>query len=139
MAISKLEVEYSYDFCLLGVVSNEREYKLAWQINQKFNLELTKQSDISLDFLNKNKLLISNFLFETDYTTFRLLKNKSWDVKDNKRPYLLPEMKETDYLLQIEGEYNQADILASLRSIPNVIHVFNIDVHSLKSKENLLY
>ncbi|MBX9853608.1 MAG: IPExxxVDY family protein, partial [Cytophagaceae bacterium] len=93
MKTSKLIVDYDYDFEILAIISSVKDYKLAWGLNKSLNINLSKSNDICLDFIKEGKLLISNFIFETEYTTFRLLKNKANDApKGMSKPFLLPEL-----------------------------------------------
>src|SRR5436190_16147971 len=100
----KLVVEYEYDFDVLAIISSVKDYKMAWAINKLLDINLCKTEDISLDFVRDDRLLLSNFIFETEYTTFRLLKNKSYEVGRSSKNYLLPELKDYDYLIKISGE-----------------------------------
>ena len=45
-----LELEYDFDFFLLGVSSHVANYRLAWGMNQQFELDLERVDDIDLSF-----------------------------------------------------------------------------------------
>jgi len=142
MKTFKLEVEYDYDFELFGLVSSSKEHKLAWALNKTFNLRLIKQQDISYDFFNNGRLVISNYLHLTDHTTFRLLRNKSVDLCTLKKPFLIPDIKEYDYIIQITGaltEFYQQELLGRFKLLPIIQYVKKFDPNSLKFKENLMF
>jgi len=142
MKTFKLEVEYDYDFELFGLVSSSKEHKLAWAINKTFNLRLIKQQDINYDFCNNGRLVISNYLHLTDHTTFRLLRNKSVDLCTLKKPFLIPDIKEYDYIIQITGaltEFYQQELLGRFKRLPIIQYVKKFDPNSLKFKENLMF
>ena len=142
MKTFKLEVEYDYDFELFGLVSSSKEHKLAWALNKTFNLRLIKQQDISYDFFNNGRLVISNYLHLTDHSTFRLLRNKSVDLCTLKKPFLIPDIKEYDYIIQITGaltEFYQQELLGRFKLLPIVQYVKKFDPNSLKFKENLMF
>jgi len=142
MKNSKLIVDYDYDFEVLAIISSVKDYKLAWALNKSLNINLCKTSDLCLDFVKDSRLLISNFIFETEYTTFRLLKNKSYEFAKNPKPYLLPELKEYDYIIKISGEHtslNAENTLENSKSLSVVEYIKQIDIHNLKSKENLIF
>ena len=103
-------------------------------------LELEKVSDIQYDFLKDCKFLISNFIFETDYSCFRLLKNRPVEFLNIKKPYLLPELKQYDYFVILNGEYAAYynENVNKLKDIPVIQLVNIIDIDLLPSKENLL-
>ena len=135
-----LDVEYDYDFKLFGLVSSNKEYKLAWHICQYLHIRLVKKPDLVYDFINKGKLVISQYLYTTEHSTFRLLRNKSTVLGSLKKPFLLPEIKDYDYIVQISGEMaNQIDeVFAKLRALDTVQYIKEFDPESFKFKDNLL-
>lgn len=142
MKNSKLIVEYDYNFEVLAIITSVKDYKLAWAINKSLSINLCKAEDICLDFVKDSRLLISNFIFETEYTTFRLLKNKSYDFVKIPKPYLLPELKEYDYIIKISGEstsLNAFNTMDKIKDLPVVEYIKEVDVPNLKSKENLIF
>jgi len=138
----KLEAEFDYNFLLFGVISALKEYKLAWHLNNKFELQLNKAKDIAIDFLKSQNLIISNYVYETEHSSFRLLKNKSVDEFEDSLAFLIPELKRFDYLILIQGfddTFNTGDIKKLLSSIPKVQYVQNFEIDDLKSRENLIF
>jgi len=138
----KLEAEFDYNFLLFGVISALKEYKLAWHLNNKFELQLNKAKDIAIDFLKSQNLIISNYVYETEHSSFRLLKNKSVDEFEDNLAFLIPELKRFDYLILIQGfddTFNTGDIKKLLSSIPKVQYVQNFEIDDLKSRENLIF
>ena len=142
MKTFKLEVEYDYDFDLFGLVSSSKEHKLAWALNKCFNIRLVKQQDLNYDFFNKGRLVISNYLHCTQHSTFRLLRNKSVDLSTLKKPFLMPDIKEYDYLIQISGalsDFYQQELLNRFKLVPIIQYANKFDPNSLKFKENLMF
>jgi hypothetical protein len=142
MKTFKLEVEYDYDFDLFGLVSSSKEYKLAWSLNKSFNIRLIKQQDLNYDFFNKGRLVISNYLHMTEHRTIRLFRNKSVDLSTLKKPFLVPDIKEYDYIIQITGAENaasQQELLTRFKLVPLIQYVKKFDPNSLKFKENLMF
>ena len=137
-----LDVEYECDFDLFGVVSSSREHTLAWQLNQALRLRLVKQQDLIYDLFNQGRLVISNYLHATEHLTLRLLRNRSIDPSVLKKPFLVPDVKEYDYLIQVSngsGALAAEPLLASLMGLPVVQYACQFDPNSLKFKENLLF
>ena len=137
-----LDFEYDIDYQLIGVISNVKEFKLAWLAGKVLELDFEKKDDLSFQLPGKKELFISNFVSESEYFTFRFLKNKAYDTNGLPKPYLLPEVKNYDYLIQLEGEYSRLsfdEIKMALRKDAIVQYADIIDVDSLKSKENLIY
>src|SRR5690606_793778 len=116
MKNKKLVVEYEYNFVLMGLATSVKEYKLAWHINKVLGISLVKQEEKTVHFLNDREITISYFLFKREYSTFRLLKNKSMSGA-GKSGFLLPELAHFDYLIMIndDGGFFEPDTtLASL-------------------------
>ena len=138
----KLEVEFDYNFVLLGIISALKEYKLAWLLNHKLEIQLDKSKDIEIDFLKSQNLVISNYLFETEHSSFRLLKNKSADQFERNQAFLIPELKRFDYLALVQGfddRISTEELKRELSTIQNVQYVQHFVVEELKSKENLVF
>jgi hypothetical protein len=142
MKKNRLIVEYEYDFDLFGLLSSAKEYKVAWILNQLLRIRLVKENDIILHFNGEKTLSVSNFLFETEHTQFRLLKNKSISTTDGNLIYLLPEVKDFDFLILVQdpaGTYQNLNLSTAFTGIPEIQYCQKFDVQKLKSKENLLF
>lgn len=138
----KLDVDYSYDFEIFGIVSSQKEYKFAYYLNKIFAWNLFKARDITFS-TTKGKLQFSNFEFEFDYNKINLIKNKSHILETKgAKPYLLPELKDYDYILKLESEGNvfkSKFIFDKIKEIPNIVLARRIDLENLKYKENLIF
>jgi hypothetical protein len=142
MKASKLIVDHDYDFEVLALISSEKDYKLAWSLNKLLNIHLCKAEDLCLDFVKDSKMMITNFLFEKEYSRLMLLKNKSNEFNNISKPFLLPELKEYDYIIRIDGErnfFNLEAIIEKLKSLPSIQYLKKIEIHKLKSRENLIF
>jgi len=142
MKKSKLVANYDFNFSLLAVVSQLKEYKLAWLINGALQLDLVKCDDLNFEFLGKDNLFISNFLFQTEHSSLRLLKNRSYIESELGHSFLIPELKKFDYLIMIQGfedSYTLDQIMDQLRELEGLQFLKQIDVSSLRSKENLIF
>jgi hypothetical protein len=140
MKKSKLLVDYEIDFTLWALLTPMREYKLAWYMNQLLHIRLVKEKDIEFAFTNQPDLCISNYIFATEHSVLRLLRNRS--VSEQEQAFLLPELKQFDYLLVLQGEgdfFDPARLVSVLQQIPTVEYVKPIEVESLKSKDNLIF
>lgn len=138
----QLDIAYTYDFDLYGLVTTVKEYKLAWALNKLLGFHLIKQEDLCYDLVEQEHILVSNYEYITDYSTIRLLKNRAVGNATVKMPFFLPELKEYDYVLQISGSlqplYPQ-DFLQRLLSIPLIQYVKQFDPLTLKLKNNLIF
>ena len=138
----KLHIELDFDFDLLGIISSVRSYKLAWSINNILDIDLQISEDITLLLAKEKSIVIANYLYKTENSLFRLLKNKPVDSFNKNNLPLLPEMAHLDYLFLIEGAtypITISDMLQKLKSLDTIEYILSINVNDLKSKENLLF
>ena len=138
-----LDLEYECDFELFGLVSSSREHKLAWMLNNALRLRLIKQQDLIYDLISRGRLVISNYLHRTETTTLRLLRNRSVVPSVLKKPYLAPDIKEYDYLIQVAqdgaGFLTGETLLERLTALPDVQYACQFDPNELEFKENFLF
>lgn len=142
MKKNKLDGGYSIDFELFGLVCNKKEYKLAWHLNQALGISLIKQEDIKIEYADNTSILISNYLFETDYLFFELLQNRLLGSGNLKNQLLMPELKQFDYLLKFRDqtdEITSENVSAIIKDIPIIEYAMRLKFDVLKSKENLLH
>ena len=139
VAMSKkvLVVDFEYDFQLIGISSHAKDYRLSWEINKQFKTLLKKEEDVVYSTKKGDKAKFSMYFFkdEIEERDIRLISNKS-----NGR-YLIPEQKAADYFI-ILYDYNTFDVnemLRLLRKINTVLMAFEINVDTLKAKENLVF
>ncbi|KEO72363.1 IPExxxVDY family protein [Anditalea andensis] len=140
MKKSKLQVIHEYEFDLIGLVAPIKDYKMAWLINKSLGIQLSKTKDYEVDFINKPRLIISQFILEKEHGFIQLLKNKAFSPL-HQALYLVPELKSIDYFLVLQDytfELNINDYIEELSENPLIQNVVRLDVSKLKSKENLL-
>jgi len=139
MAKHQLFVEYDYDFDLIGIASQAKDYKLCWAINQKFQFKLTKDpSDLEIRLRKGTKICrysVFNYYDELSHVEYFLIENKGISG------YLLPEQEHADYFLMVKNdvEGNSNVILTKLKEIEHILMATIVNVSSLKQKENLIF
>jgi hypothetical protein len=135
----KLEVDYEYNFLMIGISCHEKPYRMAWAINEALELELEKTNPHLLSLKKAEPpVAFSQFVYELpDHeASFILIANKS------EGSYLIPEMPAADYFLLVHGPYdneNNAMFMQKIRNIPFVLTTFTINPDQLKSKQNLVF
>lgn len=140
--IIRFDFEPDYDFELFALVSSLKEHAFAWQLNRALNMDLYKADDVEISYLKENNKYISNYLHQSEYSTIRLLKNRLYSELGEAAGYLLPEYKNFDFLMKIEGDsiWEIADGLPEkLKSLPCVQYFEKLKIETLKSKDNLLF
>lgn len=140
MKKAKLQIEHTYDFELLGLVSPVKDYKMAWLINRDLHLNLVRSEDLEIEFLSLPGLKISQFFLSLPHGFVQLLKNKALN-STHQVSYLIPELKSMDYFLLVQDQTFQLSINTfahQLAQNPFIQNVMRLDISKLKSKENLL-
>ncbi len=140
MAIKKhkLEVAIDEDFCLLGVVADQADYRLNLLINRTLGFNLLKQEDLLLYHKKTDQdQEFSYFKYFDDESllTYRVIRNRA------ENGYFLEELKNLDYLVHIQGEFMEEQIASFFRNtaaIPDVLMCVPVDLSKLRNKERLL-
>jgi len=126
------------DFCLLGVVSDDPDYKLCWRINQACESNFEKLDDLKLFHRKlKDDQLFSIFTFEDEeaMVTYRIIKNRS------DTGYYLDELKNIDFLVHIQGEIYEEGIgffMQSVSKLSSVRMCVPVDLARIRNRERLL-
>ncbi len=129
------------DAYLLGIISSQREYQLCWQINRAldFHFRLNSDLELKMPIPKKEKICffqIYEFSEPISYTLHYIYSNHF------KGEFLIPELKNIDYLWLIKGDYYRAEeidlLKVDLRRLKSVQMVTQIDALSLKSRANLI-
>jgi hypothetical protein len=142
MAKNRLQAEIDYNFNLYGLITDVKAHRLAWLLNHHLHIHLIKQKDIVHEFINKEIVTISNFLFRTENAQFRLLKNKSENKNSERSAFLLPELHKFDFFILKEGVLDGKQDEGFYRKIKNIVeiqYITSFDLKKLKSKENLIF
>lgn len=135
--VHKLNIPVEIDFFIIGIVCNDSDYRLSWQINSTLETSLSKDQDIVLKH-KQAQFSFSLFSYEDEelFLKYFLIKNKSLSA------FFIPEQKNFDFFLKISGELTESDVeimVASIRSIPEVSIAKYISPQELKSINNFLF
>lgn len=136
----RLDVEYEYDFLLVGISCHEKPYRLCWAINRALELNMQRTESLSIALKkNENPSGFPLFLQEnTENDTSAFL------VSNRAEPggLLVPEQHQADYFFIAKGPYTETDherMLGEIKKINFVLMSYSLDPDSLKSKQNLLF
>ena len=134
----KLDLAIDEDFCLLGVVSDEPDYKLCWMINHSLDMNFERQEDLQLFHPRLNmEQVFSLFSYhdENALITFRIIRNRT------ENGCYLDELKNIDYLIHIHGDINTiriSNFMLSVGALESVRMCVPTDLSRIKNKERLL-
>jgi hypothetical protein len=140
MARLTLSAAEEYNFKLLGISCHAKDYRLSWAVNTALAIELEKPegkepiAGAIPDFLTQFSLF--TYYDKDAYLDYALISNRG------AAGFFVPEQKKTDYFLKVEGDiiaHRWDDIVAAIRKIDLVLAVYDIDIKTLKSKQNFLY
>ena len=140
MKKSRLDIEYTYDFELVGLISSAKGYRLAWEINKLLGVKLVKQPDLVIHQKNKPEMAYSHFASGGIINRLKLFRNKPNET-DTVKNLLVPEFPHLDYILLTEGdEHMEINRLQELlTNIPSIELVAFLPLASLKSKDNFIF
>ena len=139
MRKTKLVVDHELEAKVIGIVTTLKDYKLAWNINQVFKIDLVMQPMLLIEFIKGTDLSIVNYLYETEFQQFRLIKNRSSDTNTG---FLIPELVNFDFFIMLSGEEGimpEEPVIDKLHSIEGIDYFQLIDVEKLKSKDNFIF
>lgn len=160
MAIHKLILDdlEEVDYQLIAIHSTIEDYRLAYLINQKLPVLLSKNKIGIQDTLINKNVAFSRFTFEDldKEIHWNLIENKQevsvlenkdtqslfqFNQEINNTYYFLPEFKKVDYFLKIEGcdMILQNKITTILNTIERVSTVYIVNKSKIKAKNNLIF
>lgn len=140
MKKKRLEIDYSYDFELIGVISSTKGYKLAWEINHLLGVHLVKEPDVVIHFNSKLTGTYSHFAHDSPHNRLRLFRNKP-NEQEAAKNLLIQEFPHFDFIVMSQG----ADKIESnrlqeyLRNISSVELVAFIPLDALKEKDYFIF
>ena len=137
--IHKLIYNQDYSFSLFGITSDEKDYKLIWDINKSLGWNLERNENYH--FFNRktgidNQFPVFAFTDEDSYLEYKLIANKIDGFS------LIEELRNLDYLLIVFDESECEDLSVipeKLKKIDSIRAVFSIDPSKLKEKERLVF
>jgi hypothetical protein len=133
----KLSVSIDEDYCLLGIVSDEPDYKLCWLVNQQTGTSFARADDLKVFSTKQNtEQLLSLFVHEDEqrFLTYRLIVNRT------SAGYFLAELKNIDYFLHIQGEIVPdaiSQVIRQLNGINAVRMCVPVDLGKVREREKL--
>lgn len=139
MKKTRLDVEFNYDFELLGILSSARGHKLAWEINRVLNVNLVKKPDLKVTS-KEGDYFFSHYAHQSSVNTVQLFRNKAAET-EAKTIFLVPEHPHLDFILYAKGdeEMKGKRLHQLLRNIPSIELVAFLPLAALKSKDNFIF
>jgi hypothetical protein len=162
MAVHKLDFEDfgEIDYHLVAIHTSLEDFRLAYFINQKLPINLSKNKDEIQINIKEGETKFSRFYYydKEKAVSWNLIQNKNEVIQqknDNNQSlfsnisievstkvYLLPEFKKVDYFLKIENledRTNVTEIQLIINTIESVSTAYTVETHKIKSKNNLIF
>lgn len=124
---------------LIGITSRVKPYQLCWEINRMLNFNFKMNHELEITLLKRDKKC---FFPVYEYTeplrfTAHYLYNNHY-----KGEFLLPELKHTDYLWMIKGDYyGEGDVKYLTETVKGIFKIQLVTLlhfDDLKNKDNLI-
>ncbi len=128
----------SNSYTLVGLSTQLKDYRLSFLLNKIPGLKFTRFEDISVTTpVMENPAIYSLYTSsdEEAFNIYYLLSNRSRDH------FLVPSLKQTDYLMIIEGPFKKQqknELLQALRAIPNLLLAVEVNPATIKQFESLI-
>lgn len=132
-----LNIEEEYDFSLIGISCHAKDFRLCFELNKLLEIDLTRAKDLEIISRNTTgNYALFEYIDEDNFLDYYLISNRG------EKGFLIPEHKTIDFLLQLKGATNEEleeELISKICSLSIVLTAYQIDVDSLKSKQNLIF
>ncbi len=146
---------YSKVYTLFAIKSNIQDYRLAYFFNKKTDVTFNRMTKDLKYILKNNTIYFSAFVDKSfgDKKKCFLISNKTIYDKDLKygslfknitisnNMFLIPELKEFDYMLKLDGIWTPKEITGlqkSMNKISEIMACICVDSKKIKSINNLI-
>ena len=115
-------------FTLFGISCHLKDFRLSYHLNQNLEFSLVKMDDFR-DF---------SFYYcrdEDNFNSYYLLGNRSQEA------ILMPDLKQTDFLLLVEGPLKKVQkerLLAKIKEIQTVLTAFEVRFETIRHADIIL-
>lgn len=137
--VHKLSADYESDFYLIGIASHENDYRISWAVNTALKWKLVKIDDFKVNH-PKLKTMVNYSMYK--YTDVDELFNYNLIANKSEKGFLLPELKNIDYILKISGDIDAEflnSIIQKIKKIDIVITAFLIDDLTPRMKKMFVF
>ena len=122
------------NYKVIGIVSTFKEYKIAWHLNQLFDINLIKKKDEEVRLVNSSVIKISFLEFKIGKRHIKLISNK---LKKSSKSNLISSLSNFDFFIIFSKnffEFKDHDILDRLQTNNTFQFANFVDINKLKDK-----
>lgn len=130
----KLELDFEFDYQLIGICTHHNDYRLAFEMNQQFDISLAKSDELIEKHLKSKKeehvfFPFYQYIDENSETSYILVKNK------NINTYLVSEKPSIDFFFIVRSfdETPIRQLIDQMKMIQIVIGAYDFDPYELES------
>lgn len=158
MAVHKLSIEAFEDsaYEAIAIHTSLEPYRLAFFINKALSILLYKKTHIvdapkgfnilECFYFEQPEIEVTWWLFENKQASNQQDLTREFGLFENEdtkpQAYVLPELKNTHFILKIEGDletFNLEIVLKKIQEIPSISTVYTITKKQIKNKNNLIF
>ncbi|WP_026703607.1 IPExxxVDY family protein [Flavobacterium soli] len=146
------------DYELIAIHTSLEDYRLAYFINQKLPILLSKSKEEIQITTKRGDANFSKYRYESlkEEVCWSLIQNKNEitaldknkdtnlfsnsDLEIVTQVYFLPEFKKVDYFLKVENAEQTVELIINkINTIDRVSTVYKVEAEAIKSKNNLIF
>lgn len=136
--VFRVNNNFEYDFILIGIVSQQVDFRLCREINLVLDLKLYRKDDFLV--FNQKRMEEQQFAFfehisDTE-NRYNLISNKT------NTAVLLSEKSQIDYLFIVHPgalPVDENELLSKIKKVKFVLGAYKLVPAKLKSRENLIF
>lgn len=122
---------------LLGISCHLRDYRLSHMFSAHLGFSFIRRDDLKIRNTSNQETEYSFYTWrdEERQNLYYLVSNRAQSVS------LIPEMKQFDFLLFVEGKFNKPEkdyTMKTLRAVPGILTVFEMQLQDIRNLEILL-
>lgn len=152
--VLSFDLEFEHDYKLIGIHSSLEDYRMAYFLNQSLEIQLKRYPE-DLDFESqKGHFSVYEYTNRKNNIDAYLISNKFLQINDTNANsdslfpqesrfiYLIPEKKQVDYFLKIQGLNMEEFLQQTVEKINKtfqVITAYLIDPYDLRSRDHLIF
>ncbi len=133
----KIDFEEETSYSVIGISSSLKDYRLMFYLNRIGDFDFKKAEPFVFNIKNQDfHYSIYTYVDEFNMQNYYLISNKSNSVK------LIPALKHFDYILILEGEFDEVyigELVKKIKSVSGVMIAGEINFDIINKVPNLLF
>ena len=125
------------NYCLLGISSDDPDYKLCWLINDRLRMAFLKSDNLHVyhkKLGEEQEFSLFQYEDENAMLVYRMIGNRS------DAGFFLNDLKNIDFLLHIQGDLindNISNLVKKMNALDSIRMCVPVDLSKVKEKDRL--